>query len=184
MTSRVYLGFLNGYAPSWADRVVGATALALSLPIESTALRMDLPRYYSADRGQYNATLILAGLLRLLPDPHAKIVGITSVDLFIPVLTFVFGQAQLDGPGALVSTHRLHSEYYGLPGDEERLEERTIKEVVHEAGHTFGLIHCHDYNCVMHAATYVEDVDLKSARFCSSCESLLRDDETQARATG
>ena len=100
------------------------------------------------------------------------------------MLTFVFGQAQLEGPGALVSTHRLHSEYYGLPGDEERLEKRTIKEVVHEAGHTFGLIHCHDYNSVMHAATYVEDVDLKSTRFCSSCEFLLRDGETQARATG
>ncbi len=184
MTSRVYLGFLNGYAPPWANRVVGATALALSLPVESINLRLDLPRYYSADRAQYNATLILAGLLRLLPDPHAKIVGITSVDLFIPVLTFVFGQAQLDGPGALVSTHRLHSEYYGLPGDEERLEERTIKEVVHEAGHTFGLIHCHDYDCVMHASTYVEDVDLKSTRFCSSCESLLRDDQLQTRATG
>jgi archaemetzincin len=134
VTSRVYLGFLNGYAPPWANRVVSATALALSLPAESIELRMDLPRYYSADRGQYNATLILAGLLRLLPDPHSKIVGITSVDLFIPVLTFVFGQAQLDGPGALVSTHRLHSEYYGLPRDEERLEERTIKEVVARGG--------------------------------------------------
>ncbi|MCK5482717.1 MAG: hypothetical protein KAJ13_03410 [Gemmatimonadetes bacterium] len=69
-------------------------------------------------------------------------------------------------------------------GSGERLEERTIKEVVHEVGHTFGLIHCHDYNCVMHAATYVEDVDLKSTRFCPSCESLLRDEQLQARATG
>jgi len=182
VTSRVYLAFLNGYAPLWAGRVVGGAERALSYPVESIDLQMDLARYYSADRSQYNATLILAGLLRINPDPRAKIVGITRVDLFIPVLTFVFGQAQLDGPGALVSTHRLHNEYYGLPGDEERLAERAIKEVVHEAGHAFGLIHCLDYNCVMHAATYVEDVDLKAERFCPSCESLLRKDEQQARA--
>ena len=87
-------------------------------------------------------------------------------------------------PDRIVLPAPLLNQNLGLPGDEERLEERTIKEVVHEAGHTFGLIHCHDYDCVMHASTYVEDVDLKSTRFCSSCESLLRDDETKARATG
>ena len=103
------------------------------------------------------------------------------MDLFIPVLTFVFGQAQLDGPGALVSTHRLRNEYYGLPRDRERLVERTIKEVVHEVGHSFGLVHCQDYNCVMHASTYVEDVDLKSSRFCPSCQSQLQEDTVQPR---
>ena len=146
-------------------------------------IEMDLPRYYSADRGQYNATLILAGLLRYHSDAESKIVGITRVDLFIPVLTFVFGQAQLDGPGALVSTHRLRNEYYGLPRDRERLVERTIKEVVHEVGHSFGLVHCQDYSCVMHAATYVEDVDLKSSRFCPSCESQIQVDASRPGQT-
>ncbi|MCK5448634.1 MAG: hypothetical protein KAJ43_10860, partial [Gemmatimonadetes bacterium] len=115
MTSRIDLCFINGYAPSWAGRVAEESARVLGRPVVSVDLEMDLPRYYSADRGQYNATLILAGLLRFRSDPHSKIVGITRVDLFIPVLTFVFGQAQLDGPGSLVSTHRLRNEYYGLP---------------------------------------------------------------------
>ena len=182
MTTRIELGFLNGYAPSWVERIVEGSALVLGYPVAAVDLEMELPRYYSADRGQYNATLILAGLLRYHSDPESKIVGITRVDLFIPVLTFVFGQAQLDGPGALVSTHRLRSEFYGLPRDRERLVERTIKEVVHEVGHSFGLVHCQDYNCVMHAATYVEDVDLKSSRFCPSCESQLQEDAVQPRA--
>jgi archaemetzincin len=180
----VHLGFLNGYDPAWAGRLVEETEHLLRCRTECIHLEMDLPRYYSADRGQYNATLILAGLLRLHADAEAKIVGITRVDLFIPVLTFVFGQAQLEGPGALVSTHRLRNEYYGLPRDEERLIERTIKEVVHEAGHSFGLVHCPDYSCVMHAATYVEDVDLKSAHFCPHCESLLQWDPAGAKFGG
>jgi archaemetzincin len=129
--------------------------------------------YYAPERGQYNATLVLARLLRYLPEPQAKIVGLTNVDLFIPVLTFVFGQAQLEGPGALVSTYRLRNEFYGLPPDAGLLRDRTIKEVVHELGHTFGLVHCRDYECVMHASTYVEEIDLKGPGFCSACRGGL-----------
>jgi archaemetzincin len=146
-----------------------------ALPVEARLLDLDLKMgpYYSVDRGQYNATLLLAGLLRQLPGERDKIVGVTRMDLFIPVLTFVFGQAQLDGAGALVSTYRLYNQYYGLPEDEEVLLDRTVKEIVHELGHTFGLVHCDQYACVMHAATYVEDVDLKTERFCSRCRSQL-----------
>ena len=100
-------------------------------------------------------------------------VGITRVDLFIPVLTFVFGQAQLQGRGSVVSTHRLRNEFYGLPADEDLLVDRTVKEVVHEAGHTLGLTHCPNFECVMHAATFVEEVDLKTERLCGACQALL-----------
>jgi archaemetzincin len=184
VTPRVDLAFLDGYAPSWMEHVARETARVLDRPVAPIGLDMDLPRYYSADRGQYNATLILAGLLRHHSDTRSKIVGITRVDLFIPVLTFVFGQAQLDGPGALVSTYRLRNEYYGLPPDGERLVERTIKEIVHEVGHSLGLVHCRDYACVMHAATYVEDVDLKSEKFCSACRALVREEEAGPRIAG
>jgi len=85
----------------------------------------------------------------------------------------VFGQAQLAGPGAVVSTYRLRSEFYGLPSDEGALLERTIKECVHELGHAFGLVHCADFGCVMHASTSVEEVDLKPAGFCGRCAGAL-----------
>ena len=97
------------------------------------------------------------------------------VDIFTPILTFLFGEAQLGGNGAIVSTHRLHNEFYGLPGDDDLLYARTLKEVLHELGHTMGLIHCQYYECVMHFSTYVEDIDLKKSQFCPVCKNKLEE---------
>jgi archaemetzincin len=128
---------------------------------------------FDASRGQYCSTAILAQLLEGAPDGESRLLGVTSVDLFIPVLTYVFGEAQLAGRAAVVSIHRLRSEIYGLPPNEDLLHERLVKEAVHEIGHTYGLVHCHDPDCVMRASTYAEDVDLKSARFCASCRGAV-----------
>ena len=174
MATIIYVAPINGVTRPGPQTLLESLAGALPHSLEPLPVSFDLAAYYSPDRGQYNATLILAHLLRYLPEPGAKIVGITNVDFFIPVLTFVFGQAQLNGPGAVVSTYRLRNEYYGLPPSASLLEERTVKEVVHELGHTFGLVHCDDYSCVMHASTFVEEVDLKRADYCSACAAELR----------
>lgn len=171
MAGTIFLGFLNGYAPPWAEQLAAGVGRAFSWPATRINVDIDLDPYFAPERGQHHATLILARLLRHLPDPGSKIVGITAVDLYVPVLTFVFGQAQLGGHGAVVSTHRLHNELYGLPGDDALVFQRALKEVIHELGHAFGLVHCRDYNCVMNASTYVEDVDLKGAHLCSVCEA-------------
>lgn len=173
MDQPVFLAYLNGYAPRWAESVAGRVAEGLRRPVRRLDLAFDLAPYYAAERRQYHATLLLAALLRHLPDPAGKIVGVTSVDLFIPVLTFVFGQSQLDGPAAIASTYRLHREFYGLPADDALLGTRTVKETLHELGHAFGLVHCRDQRCVMRASTYVEEVDLKDAEFCGECRAHL-----------
>ena len=125
-------------------------------------------------RNQYNSTSIISAFVRRFEKHEGKVLGITSVDFFVPVLTYVFGEAQLDGPIAVVSSYRLDDTLYGLPDNPKLLEERLIKEVVHELGHTFGLIHCHDYRCVMHSSTAVEEIDVKSERFCPACEDQVR----------
>lgn len=171
--SAVYVAFLNGYAPPWGDLVIDGVAASLPHPVRRMDRTFDLRPYYAPERRQHHATLLLATLLRHLPEPAGKIVGVTSEDLFIPVLTFVFGQSQLNGPAAIVSTYRLHNEFYGLPADEALLRERTVKEIVHELGHAFGLVHCRSQRCVMRASTYVEEVDLKDAGFCAACGAAI-----------
>jgi archaemetzincin len=96
------------------------------------------------------------------------------MDLYIPVLTFVFGEAQLDGMAAIVSTHRLQNQFYGLPHDDDLMLRRLEKEVIHELGHTFGLFHCRQFECVMRSSTYVEEIDLKRADLCDACRSSLK----------
>jgi archaemetzincin len=124
-------------------------------------------------RRQYHSTEILKKILQRPPSESWKVLGVTEVDLYIPVLTFVFGEAQLSDGGAVVSTHRLRQEFYGLPTDPEILRQRLLKESLHELGHTYGLRHCPDYTCVMSASNGVERIDLKQAEFCLTCAKSI-----------
>ena len=102
-----------------------------------------------------------------------RVLGITEVDLFIPVLTYVFGEAVLGGRSALMSLHRLHPTRYGLPDDPDLTLERARKEAVHELGHTFGLIHCRDYDCVMRSSRVADEIDSKEESFCPECATIV-----------
>jgi archaemetzincin len=128
-------------------------------------------------RRQYHSTEILKKILSRPPSVNWKVLGVTEMDLYIPVLTFVFGEAQLSNGGAVVSAHRLRQEFYGLPTDPELLHDRLLKESLHELGHTYGLRHCPDYLCVMSASNGVERIDLKQAEFCPACARLMPTDE-------
>ena len=130
----------------------------------------DLSPVYDPVRDQYNSTGLLLQLINDTPPETLKILGVTELDIFIPIFTFLFGEAQLKGVGALVSARRLHNQFYGIPENQELFTSRLLKEGIHELGHTFGLIHCFTLNCVMKSSTYVEEIDQKSLNFCRFCE--------------
>lgn len=169
----ITIAFINNHFPAGWMQLPMDLQHCLPFTFRHTRLDINLKASFDPGRGQYHSPSILQKVLDNIPDDSDKIVGITQVDLFIPVLTFVFGEAQLSGPAALVSTHRLHNTFYGLPENDNLLYERLLKEVLHELGHTMGLVHCRDYRCVMHASTYVEDSDIKQARFCKECQGKL-----------
>ena len=135
-------------------------------PIAIEWLPADPAFAYDRARGQYNSTRILERL------PRGQI-AVTDVDLFIPILEYVFGEAELGGRRGIVSTYRLRQEFYGLPPDPALLRERIIKEARHEWGHALGLRHCYRYDCVMRASPSVDQVDLKGAEFCESCRQEM-----------
>lgn len=130
---------------------------------------------YDAGRSQYSSSVILQRLAANVPMDAFRLFGITKHDLFIPMLSFVFGQAQLNGRVALLSLARLRQEFYGLPGDVAVLTERVTKETLHELGHTFGLLHCLDKECPMSLSTTVQLLDNKRSAYCAGCSALLRD---------
>lgn len=122
-------------------------------------------------RRQHSSGRILEWLLRETPG-EGKVLGVTDVDLFIPILTFVFGEAQLGGRAAVVSTARLLD---GAVRDERLLVERLAKEAVHELGHVLGLVHCALPKCAMSRSASVREVDLKGISLCRDCQSRLGD---------
>jgi archaemetzincin len=124
---------------------------------------------FHPERRQYHATEMLARLHELHRGAPDTVLGVTAADLYIPILTFVFGEAQNPGACAIVSTHRLRQEFYGLPADDALLAERLLKEAIHEIGHTVGLVHCEDHTCAMASSHSVELIDLKEARLCAAC---------------
>ncbi len=157
------------------ERVRQALETAFTMPTELRALNGPPADCLDPRRGQHSSTRILRWILTTRPPDVTKVLGITDVDLFIPVLTFVFGEAQMDGPAALVSTARLRLTYDERTAPPPLVEARLVKECLHELGHTFGLVHCPEEACVMSRSNSVLDVDRKRSAFCRDCRVRLRD---------
>ncbi|MCF8297812.1 MAG: archaemetzincin family Zn-dependent metalloprotease [Saprospiraceae bacterium] len=143
----------------------------VQLDIEES--HMDLSEFYNPTRRQYDGNKIIKEIDPGFSDKYLKKIGLFRVDLFIPILTYIFGQAVFKGNTGIASLYRLRNEQYGIKKDDALLLNRFSKVVIHELGHTFGLIHCHIPNCVMRPSTYVEDIDQKSHNFCPKCKALI-----------
>lgn len=129
---------------------------------------------FDVRRKQHSSREMLRWLLTQHGDRSGQLLGITDVDLCNPVLTFVFGEAQLDGHAAVVSFARLLD-----TANAALTTVRLQREAVHELGHTFGLLHCEGVEasggrarpCVMARSASVRAVDGKSDRLCPACRA-------------
>lgn len=144
-----------------------------SLPVKTREGYLDLSEFYDSPRRQYDGNRLILEIDARFGSDTQKTLGLFNVDLFIPILTYIFGQAFLNGRSGIASIYRLSNERYGIKHDEKVFIDRIRKEVIHELGHMFGLIHCRNAACVMRSSTYVEDIDQKSAELCTQCSSQL-----------
>ncbi|MEI6851681.1 MAG: archaemetzincin family Zn-dependent metalloprotease [Bacteroidota bacterium] len=145
----------------------------LNIEISIREGHLDVSDFYDANRRQYNANDMLRQIETYFSTNQTKTLGLFNIDLFIPIFTYIFGQAYLGGRSGIVSVFRLSNERYGMEADDKLFMERSTKEVVHELGHMLGLIHCYDTDCVMHSGSYVEDIDQKSSSLCMECRAKL-----------
>ncbi len=146
---------------------------SLQVRCEIVPACLDPAATFHAERRQYHSSQLLTAMQKFAGPESWRVLGIADVDLYIPILTFVFGEAQTAGTCALVSTRRLRQEFYGLPPDQELLEQRLLKEAIHEIGHTCDLTHCDNYLCAMAASHSVEWIDVKEASLCRECRDKL-----------
>jgi archaemetzincin len=162
------------------DGLMAATVAALAREYSTRAARVRLAGRpegtWDQARRQHASRTMLAWLTGQVPAGRSKLLGVTDVDLFIPVLTFVFGEAQLGGQVALVSLARLRD------GPAPDLGARLIKEAVHEVGHTFGLVHCASPSCVMTRSPGLAAVDRKLGRLCADCRLRYHELATEEHA--
>lgn len=166
--SEIILTPLQFGEPSHIEFLAGGISNITGLPAVIQNCEVDVSLFYDTNRSQYDAVRIIqefeknAGDLTLI---------FTTVDLFMPIFTFVFGLAKLDGTVGIVSAHRLDNLFYGLPENPALLAERLLKEAIHEFGHLAGLRHCPQFDCVMASSTSADDIDVKSPYYCDSCRN-------------
>ncbi len=156
------------------------TAVAIQIPkhlpfvhCQVASEPVPLPPSAVTLRRQWLANVVLAHLL--VPNGYDRVIGVTGVDLVVPPLNFVFGLAEMNGKRAVISTARLkhHSS--------EVMVLRTLKEVLHELGHTLGLPHCPNPTCVAAFSNSLADTDQKGPGFCFPCYLKLAEAWRQLR---
>ena len=164
---------IGQFDPELADRLGRHLGGQFHVSFAVSAVVPEPSFAFHPERGQYHSSAILAWLEKQDRPGLWRTLAVTDADLYIPILTFVFGEARL-GPGpAIVSTHRLRQEFYGLPADPELLFQRLARESIHELGHTLGLRHCEDYGCAMAGSPGVEWIDLKGSTLCDLCKTRI-----------
>jgi len=165
------IGNIDPWMLEGLSQALGATfgkAVDIKAPFD------ELNHAYDPRRNQYLSTAFLEAMSMAQDEERA--LGVCDIDLYVPGLNFVFGEADPRRKRAVISLYRLRQERYGLPREERLFAERAGKEAIHELGHTYGLGHCGDQSCVMHFSNSLPETDRKRALFCGSCNRKLKKD--------
>lgn len=176
-----HLGLIEmGRIGEFAVRVVAAHVQTLiGIPVDILN-PVEIPEEaFLHHRQQYDAGLVIKHLNGLANFPQSRILGIVTADLCIPILTYVYGEAEVGGKVAVVSTYRLSQNEDGSPTAKDRYYERLAKVALHEVAHTFSLYHCDDPRCLMHFSPKMAHLDHITLAFCDRCEFMLRENVLQ-----
>lgn len=158
--------FLSRLALCLEERFLYSISVERAIAVPRTAV--------NSARGQMFLSTLTTRVMRHYPDGEGTILGLTDFDLYKTSHRYIFGDADEQRRTAVVSLHRLRSEFYGEDADENMLFQRTLKECVHELGHAAGLKHCYNARCAMYYSNSVFETDNKMSHFCEVCEKRSR----------
>jgi len=173
-TRKIYIAPLNFRDVELFDSLSSELTITFGFSYVFLPLDADLSFAFNPERNQYHSSKIIQRFGSEMPADGVRILIVVNEDLYVPELNFVFGEAEIGGPAAIISVTRLRPEFYKMKPDRTLYIERAIKEAVHELGHTFGLSHCPNSSCVMYFSNSLMDTDYKLSDFCSECIRMLR----------
>jgi archaemetzincin len=159
-------GFLSRLALCLEERFLYNIVVERALAVSRTAV--------NSARQQMFLSTLTSKVLRQHPEGDGLLLAITDFDLYKTSHRYIFGDADEQRRLAVVSLHRLRSEFYGEDADENLLFQRTLKECVHEIGHAVGLKHCYNARCAMYYSNSIFETDNKMSHFCETCEKRSR----------
>ncbi|MFA5100261.1 MAG: hypothetical protein WC547_05215, partial [Candidatus Omnitrophota bacterium] len=160
---------------------------------EMVAMAKANGRELNAGKIQFNANDFLATGKKVLSEGKYAYVGfVTAADLFTPqgagdemvrkIWTFVFGEGEnvSDESGTfVVSTNRVHPQFYGREFDRGSFVAAVVTETLHELGHALGFAHCHNQDCLMGFSSTYDSLLGRSVTgkigdaYCSECRAHL-----------
>jgi len=173
MEGKIYLLYQAKIHPGFIEEIAIELKKVYSLEITIDVLKLEPPlRAYNSIRQQYNSDILLeyyASHFRV--SGNERVAVLLDEDAYVPGLNFVFGEA-LPRWGGIVYLTRLKIGI-STPSFMKLLVERTVKEIVHELGHSYGLRHCSNPRCVMYFSNSIMDTDYKSMFYCRKCRKVL-----------
>jgi archaemetzincin len=164
-----------GRVPKTVLRVIAANIQGvLEIPVDVLPAMAVPEEAFQRHRGQYDAGLVLKYLAGFSLPHHVRVLAVTDVDLCTPILTFVFGEAELGLNRAIISDFRLKHMEAGTRAAEGVYYERLAKIALHEIAHTFSLYHCEAPKCLMQYSRGLSHLDELDVLFCERCSFALR----------
>ncbi len=163
---------------SQLERIFSALNIRVKINKDSITLSKSA---YNMSREQFNALKILRRIKNGFQNKNFfRILGILDEDIYSKKYNFIFGLANMNSGVALISITRLRESFYKEISNlyrkhesRKNIEDRILKEAIHELGHTFGLKHCNNL-CVMRFSDSLKETDKKPPAFCDSCLTLIK----------
>lgn len=137
---------------------------------------LPVPKYaFNPTRQQYHSAAILKRVEALYRSEWDSVVGFTDVDLFVPEVPFIFGEADRSTRSAIIGVSRLGPEGGAAEVRREALMKRLVSESIHQLGLIRGLAHCPNNRCVMFYAATTLEIDKRGSTMCANCRKRLLD---------